>query len=262
MSILLESLNQSKPSTGNSQDGSVPSVDDSHFDDEMLSDEWLLKKLLVWKIISAILLAALLVSWTGFYLYSSTSVSKVDHPVLQAEQNATILDSQELVSTVDENKEISKTGAEVSKVLAEQRSNDEDAGAANKSEILSSQTKEKYQPKKIEKSSIGPTAEQNKVIVSVEKKLTGDPAQQENMNKSEQVIEFDSLSEMEKQELPELEITSYAVSSNPEKSFVVLNGAFYGQGETISPFLVLISINKEGILLRYKGRMISKKYSL
>jgi len=245
MSILLESLNQSKPSTGNSPDSGVPSVDDSHFDDEMLSDEWLLKKLQFWKIISAILLTALLVSWTVFYFYSSNTAKMVDQSVSEAE-----------------NKEPSKTEADVSKVIVDQMSNDEEVKATNKPEIISSLTKEKYQPKKMEENNVLTPAEKNNSTVPVEKKLGGGSSWKKDIKTSEPVIEFDSLNEMEKQELPELEISSYAVSSNPAKSFVVLNGAFYGQGETIAPFLILISINKNGILLKYKGRMISKKYSL
>lgn len=253
MSILLESLNQSKSPTGNSPDNGVPSVDDSHFDDEMLSDEWLLKKLLFWKSISGILLLVLFASWTGFYFYSPISINKVAYPVSKFEENETIPNSQEQLAKEVEHKESSKLEEDASSVFVDEQTNIENTEIENEPEKTSSQTKEKYQPKKIAKASVVAPAGEN-VIES--------QAPQNNLNQTDQVVEFGSLTEIEKQELPELEISSYAVSNNPEKSFVVLNGAFYGQGETIAPHLILISIDKEGIILRYKGKMIRKKYSL
>ena len=253
MSILLESLNQSKQSSVNSEDRGVPGVGDSHFDDEILSDEWLLKKVWYWKITSAALLLVLLVSWIGFYFYSPISENKVEHSISKVEENTDVGDLQKQQDNRVGNKEISEAEENVGGSITEVKTNIEEAEVGNIAEKAVSKTKEKYQPKKIEKTSI---------VTSAEKNITKSRAQQTNLNQNGQVIEFDSLTEIEKQELPELEISSYAVSSNPEKSFVVLNGAFYGQGETISPHLVLISIDKEGILIRYKGRMISKKYSL
>ena len=250
MSILLESLNQF---TDHSPNKGVPSVDDSHFDDEMLSDEWVLKKLFYWKIVSAILLVALLASWTSFYFYSPSFKNKLNHPISKLEEQAPVSETQKQQDNTIDNEKVAKPEKEISSehVVAEKLI--ETAEVANAPQRTLDQLKQKYQPKKIEKS-IG--------NAPVEKSIVKNKLQQKDLSQNGQVTEFDSLTEAERQELPELEISSYAVSSNPDKSFVVLNGSFYGQGEAIAPHLVLISIDKEGILVRYKGRLISKKYSL
>ncbi len=250
MSILLESLNQSTDHTPNK---GVPSVDDSHFDDEILSDEWILKKLFYWKIVSAILLLALLASWTSFYFYSPTSKDKLDHPISKLEEQTASPDTQKQRDNTVGNEEISKLEKKISSDSVVVESTIGTTEIANKPLKSLDQTKQKYQPKKIEKSISN---------APVEKSTAKNRLQQKDSSQNGQVTEFDTLTEIERQRLPELEIDSYAVSSNPDKSFVVLNGSFYGQGETIAPHLVLISIDKEGILVRYKGRLISKKYSL
>jgi len=226
MSILLESLKQSKKTS----DNDVPSLDDSHFDDEMLGDEWLLKKVRFWKAISAILFAALLVSWFMIYIdYSATRV---------------LSDVQETHSKVDDKvtqMPLPEKEKEATPAIEKKAANDQAV----------------YQPKRIEK----PINEIKQVKqVSENNSVTQKPQQQSTA--TNKIIEFEALPESTLSEMPDLEIASYAVSNNVKKSFVVLNGAFYGVGETIAPHLVLIAIKQEAIVVKYKGQLISKKYSL
>lgn len=244
MSILLESLNQDNQSSNKNQSSEVPGVGDSHYDDEMFSDEWLLEKLKFWKIISGILVTALIISWVGFYSYSSRNIDiEVDSIVVSKD----IL-LQEKQTVIDESKvmafPVSKSQqAEIGQIENEQTENE--------------QTKARYQPKKIEKVvSSTPSQSQSK------KKSAFKNTTKKIMDSNKPPVEFESLSESEKTEFPELDISSYALSSNVDKSFVVLNGVFYGQGETIAPHLILVSIDKSGILIRYKGQLIRKKYDL
>ena len=244
MSILLESLKQSK---GN-PDSDVPNIDDSHFDDEMLSDEWLLKKLKIWKMLTASLVIALILSWSYHYWslpvedLTDLSVKQPEHRSVEVEQPKSDIGSE--------------YGAlEIA------------AKSEPKTEQENFELREQYQPQKI-----SPAEQFNlKEINSLEQKNGVAEHQQQNakeknvdnFNQSgDQVIDFEALSEPEKAELPELNISSYAVSSNKEKSFVVLNGAFYGPGETIAPNLILSSIDKVGIVVKYRGKLIRKKYSL
>lgn len=256
MSILLESLNQSKNSDNSSSNNIVPRVEDSHFDDEILSDEWILKKLFAWKIISGLLFAVLLASWTMFYFYPNKSVDQLQEnapnsepqtfPATSKNQPVVTTDIEEKSELISKSKSIEESLAKREKITSK-NVNDIEQPAEN--------IKQKYQPKKLKSSTD---------VNQINKKQAKVTTTQATAPQKEtgQAVEFESLSEFEKQQLPELEISSYAVSSNADKSFVVLNGAFYGQGETIAPHLVLILIDKEGILIRYKGKLISKKYSL
>jgi len=272
MSILLESLNQSKEDNK----GDVPSVTDSHFDDEMLSDEWLLKKLKMWRIFSAYLLVFVIVSVSFFYYYITTSENKISELSLQLEQaminnkNLISNNSKAILTKENDNSQQSElvqpieetNGKESSR--ADNRFTEIKKTAITTTESSSSPTiKTQYQPQKQKANdSINST---NINDISNSKSSTDRQSKFSDSGQSispDKPTEFESLSEIEKSELPDLEISSYAVSSNPQKSFVVLNGAFYGQGEVIAPNLELISINKEGIVIRYKGRFIRKKYSL
>jgi FtsZ-interacting cell division protein ZipA len=265
MSILLESLNQTKQSAGISSDKGVPSLDDSHFDDEMLSDEWLLKKLVFWKMISGILLVALLASWFGTYFYLSNPENKIDMSVSELKENSAteVLQNQPEKNTDEQN--ILKPVKIVNDNRHSDKDNNQEAERESTEQLQnnSNQVKQTYKPKKIATpvSAIYTEKKTNK-RTSQENASVKDGSDQTASDQNTRVVEFESLTESEQQQLPGLEISSYAVSSNTDKSFVVLNGAFYGQGETIAPYLELISIDKEGILIRYKGRLIRKKYSL
>ncbi len=241
MSILLESLNQSKDPADQNSDPDVPGINDSHFDDEMLSDEWILKKLAFWKIMSAILLVTLVASWIGFYIYSEQPSELKEKSIA----NENVPDSTEIIQTV-----VPKAEPK-SSIQEKQSVETQDA------------TKPVYQPKKITKSLVN---DENETKENTQKKsaivLSSSEQVDNEAQNNDQPIEFESLSEAALSEMPELEISSYAVSSNPKKSFVVLNGGFYGIGETIAPNLVLLEINKDGIIIRYRNQLIKKKYSL
>jgi len=236
MSILLESLKQSKTP----DEGDVPSVADSHFDDEMLSDEWLLKKIRFWRLVAIALLIFVVTSSTFYIYYVLSTKDKIDQ--LQSEME--LISRPELetkkTSTVGEKKE------EATQISTQ-------ASSEKEQQITASNAKQKYKPTK-------------QKIIREKKVSSSSPVQESISSKSlvpsSKPIEFESLSEQERSEIPDLEINSYAVSSNANKSFVVLNGSFYGQGEIIAPHLVLVSIDKEGIVIKYKNKLIRKKYSI
>jgi len=253
MSILLESLNQSSSNDGQG----VPNVGDSHFDDEMLSDEWLLKKLKFWKITAGILFFISISLTFSLYWISSKDLTQEN----VAENNLLILgtdtnaESSKIVPPVKKSTipntmhstSVEKSGEPTS------MANSVDSGDTEKQDEATTPVKEKYIPQRV---SVQPSAV--KSAKTLPKIVTSSSQTQVDGS----VIDFESLSIAEQQEIPELEISSYAVSSNVNKSFVVLNGAFYGQGEIIAPNLVLVRIEKKSIVVRYKQQLIRKKYGL
>jgi FtsZ-interacting cell division protein ZipA len=259
MSILLESLQQSSDKQGND----IPGVGDSHFDDEMLSDEWLLARLRRWKIVCALLLLALVITSIGWYQSSNQSNSElsiIKTPPIAEQAN-------------DSNSQMAQSAENKQQAVQVEDKNDFGALEIKSSVEQPSNTqpvKQKYVPKKVaQPTDSNPTLNAS----SAEKTLAQDSALAKANSKARQskttraastgtVIDYESLSSQQQDEMPELEISSYAVSSNSKKSFVVLNGAFYGQGETIAPNLVLVSIEKESIVVRYFDQLIRKKYGL
>lgn len=262
MSILLESLNQSQGEERNS----VPSVDDSHFDDEMMSDEWLLAKVKFWRYLSFSLLALLIISLAALFFVMSTlsqqqSVVKLSQAVTSENardnnQDAITAaaslhtDSKTTIEPKDDSEQINDVSQEqgVVKQAYKPTKKSTERNTQNEASVISAESNNE----------LSVNERESQVVVNSK----GSDGGSESSRDNKEATEFEGLSNAEKSELPTLEISSYAVSSNPNKSFVVLNGSFYGPGETIAPHLTLVSINKEGIVVRYKGRLISKKYSL
>ena len=233
MSILLESLKQSK----NIPENDIPGLDDSHFDDELLGDEWLLKRVKFWKMVSGILFVVLIISWLIFYVNDSSM--------------QVLADISETHSKVDD------------KVIQIKPSSEKNLTVSPVTEITTTNDRPVYKPKKIEKPI--KTLEKIETVsedTSVSEDIQVTQKSQQPITSTDGIIEFEALPESTLSEMPDLEIASYAVSNNVKKSFVVLNGAFYGVGETIAPHLVLVAIKQEAIIVKYKGQLISKKYSL
>jgi hypothetical protein len=271
MSILLESLRQSS----DNQNGDIPGVGDSHFDDEMLSDEWLLAKLRMWRIIAALLAVALVITSIG-WMYNVTLTflgSSQVNSQLTGDANA---DSSVLLvkPSTDKKAESHPENKQSFGALEIKSSVDEQSPKSN-SAATKQPLKQKYVPKKVAlplttKSIADSNRSSNSNSSVVEQANNSVKISQRQANRLSSgssdsrgaVIDYESLTKQQQNEMPELEISSYAVSSNSNKSFVVLNGAFYGQGETIAPNLVLISIEKESIVIRYFEQLIRKKYGL
>ncbi len=268
MSILLESLKQST----DNKDKDVPGVGDSHFDDEMLSDEWLLAKLRMWKLISALLLVALIVTTTGWIMSRTESHHFTNNADLQAQQQSeTNLVADTATQKSSAESTVTNRSQEQQTLPATQASAIEQVAEDNSEQRKTSPVKQKYIPQK---------RAQPVVTTPQESSSSSKPASQIPQNKpatnpqaqarqnvgatgaTGDIVDYESLSIQQQNEMPELEISSYAVSSNQSKSFVVLNGAFYGQGETIAPNLVLVRIEKESIVVRYFDQLIRKKYGL
>ena len=244
MSILLESLKQSKKQ----EDNDIPSLSDSHFDDEMLSDEWLLDRVKLWKTAAFSLLSLLLLVLIAGYVYwpKVKTLPAVILPSLAINETNVSSNADSIFSTTSDTGE-SDLSAPV--IMA----------AGN---LISSDPKEqkiaKYQPKIVER----PFESQDHKEFSTQKNQANKQATISTGVQSNITVSFESLNAQEKREFPELAINSYAVSSNPAKSFVVLNDAFYSEGETIAPHLKLVLIDDDGIVVSYKNRLVRKKHEL
>lgn len=260
MSILLESLRQSSDKHGND----IPGVEDSHFDDEMLSDEWLLAKLRLWKIVCATLVLALAITSMGWILSASQPVSDSSEPNVE-------------IATKQANKSNEGiTGKLENQSSSEPLEKQKEFGALEVKSSVERQpdtlpVRQKYVPKKVEQPVVANSSSDTKSSVinqpQTQARLKSNATVSQSKSTgfetaTDSVVDYESLSQQQQSEMPELEISSYAVSSNNKKSFVVLNGAFYGHGETIAPNLVLISIEKESIVVRYFDQLIRKKYGL
>ncbi len=259
MSILLESLRQTSDNKGNE----IPGVGDSHFDDEMLSDEWLLAKLRTWKLICALLALALLVTSIGWFMSATQTKSRSSEIQLPSVSEQSTK-ARELPAKPSQNQLPSKQPASQKEFGALE------IKSSVEQQSKSQPVKQKYIPKKVEQP-VRSSSTKNTGLANNSPSQSSTPAKSNSVVQTskpigsaatDSVIDYESLSSQQQSDMPELEISSYAVSSNSKKSFVVLNGAFYGQGETIAPNLVLVSIEKESIVVRYFDQLIRKKYGL
>ncbi|PHS16888.1 MAG: hypothetical protein COA86_11555 [Kangiella sp.] len=260
MSILLDSLKQNKDDEGIA----VPSVHDSHFDDDMLNDDDLIRSNQLWKLISILLLIVLSISWIYFYLNIpriSDSLIKLSSKLIEekpTKEQVKKLTKQSVAETSEANK--NKVGIiKPSAVLANNKSNDDNDNLRNN----------QYQPKKRENlsdsfSRVNTSKENISNTNSIQKNEASQSISYIDFSNkpysSEDAIFYEELSTELLMNLPNLDIDSYAVSSNPKKSFIVLNGSFYGEGETIAPNLKLLSIDKKNVLFKYKNQLIKKNY--
>jgi len=260
VSILLDSLKQKQDEEGRI----VPSVHNSHFDDEMLNDDALIRSNQLWKLTSILLLIVLSMSWIYFYLdISRTSEHSVKRSPRLIEEQHENLTKRNVAETIEENiNKVDKNGVDIIKpsvVLVNNINNDENENSRNN----------QYQPKKRETLSdsfsrvnVSKNSISNKNSIQ-KNKPSQSISHSDFSNKpdsSEDAIFYEELSTELLMNLPSLDIDSYAVSSNPKKSFIVLNGSFYGEGEAISPNLILLSIDKKNVLFRYKNQLIKKNY--
>ena len=240
MSILLESLKQSEQT----EDHDIPSLSDSHFDDEMLSDEWLLTRVKFWKFAAFGILSLLFIVLIAGYIYWP----KIKIEPTQVLSSAAI-PKVAASSSVSSSRDIRQTQQTLStkQLTGSSLSNDSQ-----------DQQIAKYQPTIVESQ---PAVQGSEELLSSEYpagKLSSNPSNvQSNIP-----VNYESLSEQEKRNFPELSVNSFAVSSNPAKSFVVLNGAFYSTGEIIAPHLKLVLIDKDGIVVKHKNRLIRIKQSV
>jgi len=255
VSILLDSLKQKQ----DDERIVVPTVHDSHFDDEMLNDDELIKSNRLWKLISIFLFIALSISWIYFYLDVSRNNETPTNISTQLTESKSVNQQSYKLSkpNIKEVTDVEVNSLEVNQKPA-QLINDESSDGINKSK------NNQYKPQKRVVAEDSSTPTNYSMVKTVQKK---EPSQSDSNNdlsndfsSSEDVIFYEELSTELLMELPNLEIGSYAVSSNSKKSFIVLNGSFYGVGETIAPNLSLLSIDKKSALFKYKSHLIKKKY--
>jgi hypothetical protein len=70
-------------------------------------------------------------------------------------------------------------------------------------------------------------------------------------------ISWEELSVEEKQRFPRLEIDSYVVSSNPNKSFIILKGRFYKINQFISADLILREITNKYVAIEFDNKLVN-----
>ncbi len=237
----------------------VPSVHDSHFDDEMLNDNELIKSNQFWKLTSVFLFITLSISWIYFYLDISKNTEITTNISARLTESKSANEQSNKLSKLNK-KEV--TDVEASHIELNRKPaqlvNDESSDGGDKSR------NNQYQPQKriVAEDSFARinygtknTAQQNKSKLS-----NGNNNFSNKSYSSEDAIFYEELSTALLLDLPNLEIDSYAISSNPKKSFIVLNGSFYSEGETISANLKLLSIDKKNALFKYKNQLIKKNY--
>ena len=232
MSILLDSLKSKK----DQEEIIVPSVHDSHFDDEMLNDDALSESVRIWKLVSILLLVSLITSWIYFYLSTSEKPPSKSNSLLKIEnfEKKLVVDNSEDISNIPVTEITNQYKPQKRKiknnVVTESNSIKKNTGE----DVISSPVKKNSTISKINYAS--------------------------DQYSQKDVIYYEELTTDILVALPSLEISSYAISSNAKKSFIVLNNSFYGVGETIAPNLQLLSIDKQSVLFQYKDLYIRKKY--
>ncbi|MCF6193145.1 MAG: general secretion pathway protein GspB [Kangiellaceae bacterium] len=237
----MQSLKQPYPP----EENDYHSQSDSHFDDEMLSDDWLLTRVKFWKTTALSLLSLLVLVLIAVYIYWPKMMTLPTEFLPSVA--ATETDSNSNASAILSKSSEAELSTPVKRAAERPINND------SKEQQIA-----KYQPKIVERSS----EQQDRNGFSSQQSQANEQAAIPLSTQNKTPVSFESLNAQEKREFPELAINSYAVSSNPAKSFVVLNGAFYGEGETIAPHLKLVLIDDDGIVVNYINRLIRKKHEL
>lgn len=244
MSILLDSLKQKIEK----DEYTVPTVHDSHFDDEMLNDDALISSNRFWKLVSTVLFIVLSISWIYFYLENLNSNE------LPISLN-TALKKGQSVSENTHNKSEQNTAELDSNTELNPQFNNNISEEKNNLEVV------QYKPQKRNiQSKKTNTSEKNIYQIEGSNKLVNETKINKSFYSTSDAIDYDELSTEILMELPSLDVASYAVSNNPQKSFIVLSGSFYSIGETIAPNLKLLSIDKKSVIFRYGDILIKKKY--
>ncbi|MGB0495102.1 MAG: general secretion pathway protein GspB [Kangiellaceae bacterium] len=239
MSILLDSLKQPK----NKEAINVPSVHDSHFDDDMLNDDKLIKSKRFWKIMSFLLLLALIVSWTYvFFAFSKTTP---------------------LETSISKSEKVERDKVET--FQQENSENNNEAIENNQNKIVEEKSiqverNKQYAPQKRESVKSAVTSQQIVFSTPKQEKENENNVPPKTAAKANDAVYYEELPTEILMELPSLDISSYAVSSNTKKSFIVLNGSFFGIGDVVAANLQLLSIDKQDALFQYKNTLFRKKY--
>lgn len=277
MSILLETLNHQQRED-KELPTSLPNIYSSHYDDEMLGDEWLYKRVNQWRLVCLCLLLALIASWSYFWLASSGSKTETHSPISVTN---TFNDENSLKQTVpvELKKSLNENAANNQPLKDTEISSNENISirnnvdSVNSIKVDSNNNKQAYTPQKrvvVEKpvQQVQQTAQQltgqklnGQKLISPSTQAV--PAQKtvnqsNNTNYDSAILKEDLPAEL-LQEFPPLEVNSYVVADDPEKSFVILDGAFYKINQLIAIDLILRQITADYIVVEFQNRLVKIK---
>ncbi len=245
MSILLETLNhQSNEQQKTSTD--LPNVHSSHYDDEMLGDERLFRQLKLWRLTCFILLITLIVSWSFFWITSTGSV--IDN---QRQDNFTKqLNGKELTGHSESKNESIQSIAKV------------ETAPVISTEIPDKTKEITQKPTYVpQKRVVDNTPERSKIIkptTNTQKAEKPKPVNRKNQNFELAIYKEELPSEL-LELFPLIVINSYVISDDAEKSFVIMDGAFYKINQVIAPDLTLRQITAEQIVVEFYDQLVKIK---
>ncbi len=258
MSILLESLSQQE----HEQNRELPDIHSSHFDDDMLGDEWIIKKMQRWRLLSIVLIVSLAASWLFFIFGNSFShiennrQAEVDFNEKETIVNKVTDASEMLNKEPAERVDAQIDTLDVSPVTtgdAHIKSAPQQLTTSNQNQIK--QDKIRYVPQK--KNLLETERETEESELSVKPNSIGGGTQ---VNGNHQVIggviDREELSFELQQKFPQIVISSYVVASNPEESFIILDGSFYQIDQRIAPDLILRGIEQDHVIVEFHSYLV------
>lgn len=276
MSILLDSLSQKEQETQR-----PPDIHDAHFNDvEKSFDEHDTKQANLWRKLAFVLLFLFLVS----SLYYAYKLHKASGQLLGEPQS--VLETKPIrqeVSKVLVEKPVEKPQkrrqsrqAESASIAAYRTPDDE--GKLNVLQRYQQEQKrleaeaEKRRLQAIREEKARQLAASSEEVVKQPKTQTvWSPSETKEVSKAEDYIHaepaemaadlgsavsWESLSSEEKKRFPKLEVNSYVVSKNPNKSFVIMKSRFYKINQFITADLILRDITQTHIMIEFNDKLV------
>ncbi|WP_196139523.1 general secretion pathway protein GspB [Aliikangiella sp. G2MR2-5] len=254
MSILLESLDKN-----NRQDhDELPQLQATHFDDDMLGDDWLVARLNRWKFVAVACIALLILSWSFFTYqwlqhndqgaYDSSLQLAKENEVLVAKKstNESALSN---IQALPEDKASQSNERQPSEDVKDLVAIDS-AEQADKMQV--------YKPQKRQSKVETKTTQVNKNQTQADQisKGTSSELPVKQSTASRPKVFREELPPELKASFPEINIGSYVVADDPEKSFVILDGSFYKINQVIAPQMILREIGQKEIVVEFHQYMV------
>lgn len=247
MSILLDHLSQQqkdseKNANNNIAQHGLPDLAVSHFDDELLGDEWLMRRAKNWRLIAFILALLLIFSWSWFaYYFFKADLEQKEAEQQKTEQqtaNQKNSDQQSLLAPPESEKN--------SQMVEASSSNVEKAPNSNRQQpaIKKAFKPEKRPAKSIENShrSNSPAKQPQFVEKSASQKQT--------------LVLLEELSSEEQQDFSQVNINSYVISDDADKSFIIMDDQLFRVNQRVTEKLVLRGITAEHIIFEYQSKLV------
>lgn len=246
LSILLESLSQQNKDS-NLHSHQVPDVSDSHFDEQVFDDSGLYRRVRLWRLSAITLLLLLLASWSYFVLkldkaeVGRSEVNKVIGKVVNDEAiNITAEVSEQPAKTTPPRRVYKPQKRQLEAGAQIQHNNVQD----------NPEIKQDVQFDAAKTSA----ATQNNQLVPV-------AADSPQVKAPGAAILKEQLSADLQSQFPQIEIDSYVVADSAEKSFVILDGAFYKVNQVIAPDLILRDISRTHLVVEFHSQLVKLPFN-